>query len=325
MAGVNLAAMDLNLLLVLDALLTEESVSRAARRLNSTQPAVSRALGRLRAWFGDPLLTRTRRGMVPTPAGIALAGEVRAVIERIQGLVERRDAFDPAASRRTFRMTMSEYPQYLVCGALLPRLGQVAPGVSVEMLPWSLSFPEALEAGELDLAVCPPTTPVPGLHAAELCTDEWVVLVRRGHPAAAEDLTLRRYAALTHLVSAPNGRAGSLIDDLLEAAGLSRRVALRVPSVIVLPALVAASDHCATVPRRLAAALSDAWGLAVLPLPLEAPALTLTLVHHDRARHDPGNAWLRGEIQALLSPRPRPGKARKVGVIDLSRRARETL
>jgi DNA-binding transcriptional LysR family regulator len=147
MAGVNLSAIDLNLLVVLDALLAEHSVSRAAKRINSTQPAVSRALGRLRRWFGDPLLTRTRHGMVPTPTGLALTGEVRAVLERIQGFVERRDAFDPARSTRTFRKTMSEYPQYIVCGVLLERIAEAAPGVSVEVLPWSLGFPEALERG----------------------------------------------------------------------------------------------------------------------------------------------------------------------------------
>ena len=321
----NLSAIDLNLLVVLDALLTEQSVSRAAKRINSTQPAVSRALGRLRVWFGDPLLTRTRHGMVPTPAGLALAGDVRAVLERIQGFVARRDAFDPARSERTFRMTMSEYPQYLVCAPLLERLAATAPGVSVDVLPWSLSFPEALEAGTLDLAVCPPTTPVPGLHAAELLADDLVVILRRGHLAAAEPLTSERYAALTHVVSAPNGRAGSLIDDLLEAAGLSRRVTLRVPSIIVLPPLVAGSDCCATIPRRLAAAVANVWGLAVLPLPLEAPGISLTLVWHDRAEHDSGNAWLRSEMQALFAPRPRAGKKRDVSVLDLSRRAKRTL
>ncbi|MEP7120956.1 MAG: LysR family transcriptional regulator [Byssovorax sp.] len=321
----NLSAMDLNLLVVLDALLTEQSVSRAAKRLNSTQPAVSRALGRLRVWFGDPLLTRTRHGMVPTPAGLALVGEVRAVLERIQGFVERRDVFDPARSGRTFRMTMSEYPQYLVCAPLLQRLAATAPGVSVEVLPWSLSFPEALDAGTLDLAICPRTTPVPGLHAAELLTDDLVVILRRGHPAAAEPLTPERYAALSHVVSAPNGRAGSLIDDMLEAAGLSRHVVLRVPSIIVLPPLVAGSDCCATVPRRLVAILGEAWDLAVLPLPLQAPAVSLALLWHDRALHDPGNAWLRGEVQALFAPRPRAAKKRDVSVLDLSRRAKQTL
>jgi DNA-binding transcriptional LysR family regulator len=325
MVGVNLSAMDLNLLVVLDALLTEHSVSRAAKRLNSTQPAVSRALGRLRAWFGDPLLTRTRHGMVPTPAGLALAGEVRAVLERIQGFVERRDAFEPARSARTFRLTMSEYPQYVVCSVLLARLAQAAPGVSVEVLPWSLGFPEALEAGALDLAICPPTTPVPGLHAAELLADELVVIVRRGHPAVAERLTLHRYAALTHVVSAPNGRGGSLIDDLLEAAGLSRRVVLRVPSAIVLPQIVAGSDCAATVPRGLADAVAEVYGLAVLPLPLDAPRIGLTLVWHERAGHDPGNVWLRGEIQALFPSRPPAGKGRRVSVLDLARRAKQTL
>jgi DNA-binding transcriptional LysR family regulator len=308
--------MDLNLLVVLDALLTEHSVSGAARRLHSTQPAVSRALGRLRAWFGDPLLCRTRHGMVPTPRAIALASEVRAVLERIEGLVARRDAFDPVESQRTFRLTMSDYPQYVVCGALLPRLAAVAPRVVIEVVPWSLGFPEALESGALDLVVSPPTTPVAGLHAVELFADAWAVVVRRGHPAEGR-LTLQRYAALSHVQSAPNARAGSLIDDLLEAEGLSRRIVMRVPTVAGLPALVAGSDCCATLPRRFAVAVADAWGLAVMPLPLDAPALALTLVWHERAHHDPGNAWLRAEIEALFAPLRR---ARRPGVSSAASR-----
>ncbi|MEO7330912.1 MAG: hypothetical protein ABI193_20220 [Minicystis sp.] len=112
---------------------------------------------------------------------------------------------------------------------------------------------------------------------------------------------------------------------MLEAAGLSRRVTLRVPSMIVLPSGVAGSDCCATLPRRLAAAVADVWSLAVLLLPLEAPRLSLTLVWHERARHDPGNTWLRGEVQALFAPRPCAGKKRGVSVLDLSRRAKRTL
>lgn len=324
MSAPSLAAMDLNLLVVLDALLAEQSVSRAARRLNATQPAVSRALGRLRGWYGDPLLTRTRHGMVPTPVALALAPEVRVAIEHIERLVERRETFDPATSRRTFLLTMSEYSQYVVGQALLPRLLAAAPHVDIDVLPWSLSFPESLESGALDIAVCPPISPVPGLHAAELISDDLVVVVRVGHPAARERLTLERFAALTHLQSAPNGRAGSVIDDLLEAAGLSRRIALRVPSTVALPAMVAASDCCATVPARFAADMARPFGLAVLPLPIDAPGISLHLHWHDRAHRDPGNVWLRRELRACFTRAPRP-QARAMSRIDLSRRAKQTL
>lgn len=134
MPPANLAAMDLNLLVVLDALLIEQSVSKAAKRINSTQSAVSRSLGRLRVWFGDLLLTRTRHGMVPTPTGLGLASEVRGVLEQIQGIV-LREPFDPSSSRRAFRLTMSDYPQYLLCGPLLAKMRAAAPLAGVYVLP----------------------------------------------------------------------------------------------------------------------------------------------------------------------------------------------
>ncbi len=322
--GVNLAALDLNLLVVLDALLAEQSVSRAAKRINSTQPAVSRALGRLRAWFGDPLLTRTRTGMAPTAAGAALAREVHAALEAVKRVVERRDAFDPRSSPRAFRLTMSDHPQLVVGAVLLDRVARSAPVATFELLPWSLRFPDALESGAIDLAVCPPITPVAGLRSVALFADDLVVVVRRGHPAAARALDLAAYAALDHVVSAPNGRQGSLIDDLLEAEGLSRRVALRVPSALALPALVAGSDACATVPERLAAAFADRFDLAVIPLPIAAPTLAMNLVWHERADRDPGAAWLRAELCAAFV-RPPHARARGVAVMDLTRRAKRTL
>jgi DNA-binding transcriptional LysR family regulator len=320
---VSLSALDLNLLVVLDVLLAEQSVSRAAKRLNATQPAVSRALARLRTWFKDPLLTRTRHGMVPTATALALAGDVRETIERIERLLDRRDVFDPATSQRTFHLTMSEYSQLAVCPATMARMLVRAPHVAVEVLPWSLAFPEGLESGALDLAVSPPiTSVVGGLRAAPLLTDDLVVVVRKGHPVTEGQLTLARYAGLTHVLSAPNGRAGSVLDDLLEAAGHRRRVVLRVPSAVAAPAVVAQSDCCATVPARLAAALAEGWGLAVLPLPIDAPAIGLDLVWHERAHDDPGNVWLRRELRALFGPRRR---TREVARLDLAHRRRRTL
>ena len=322
----NLAALDLNLLVVLDALLAEKSVSGAARRLSSTQPAVSRALGKLRTWFGDPLLSRTRTGMAPTAMGLLLATEVRGVVERIQGFVDRRESFSPESAKRTVRLTMSDFPQQVVCGPLLAHLARHAPGIDIDVRPWSLDFPEGLEAGTLDAAVSPPISAVPGLRSTELVRDELVVVVRRDHPSAKrKELTLDDYCALDHLQSAPNGRAGSVVDDILSARSMSRRVVLRLPSSLALPALVAGSDCCATVPRRLAESLSASGALAMLPLPFEAPGVSLTLVWHDRSQHDPGHAWLRTSLVSLFAPEKAKKKPGAVGMLDLKRRANRTL
>jgi DNA-binding transcriptional LysR family regulator len=262
--------------------------------------------------------------MVPTPAALALAGEVHLVLEQIQGLVQRRGAFDPATARRVYRLTMSDYPQLLLCAPLLGRIVDAAPHVRVDVLPWSLSFPEALESGALDFAVSPPATRVPGLQSVELLTDVNVVVVRRDHPTIKGRLTLPQFAALTHVQAAPNGREGSLLDDLLQAAGHARRVVVRVPNATILPALVASSDCCATIPSRLAAAAAKQWGLRVFPLPLEMPGISLHLTWHERATHDPGAAWLRAQIEAIAAIQPGP-KPSTTAVIDLRRRAPRTL
>lgn len=322
----NLAALDLNLLVVLDALLAEKSVSGAARRLHVTQPAVSRALGKLRNWFGDPLLTRTRTGMAPTAMGLLLSTEVRGVIDRIQGFVERRESFEPMSAKRTFRLTMTDFPQQVVCAPLLGHLARRAPGIDVDVRPWSLDFPDALESGALDAAVSPPITAGPGLRSAELVRDELVLIVRRAHPLTRRKaVTLDDYCAVDHVQSAPNGRAGSVVDDILSARGLSRRVVLRLPSTLALPALVAGSDCCATVPRRLADSLAASHALAILPLPFDAPSVSLTLVWHDRAQHDPGHAWLRAALVSLFERSKTGKKAGAVGVLDLKRRTPRTL
>jgi len=320
----NLAALDLNLLVVLDALLAEKSVSGAARRLNSTQPAVSRALGKLRVWFDDPLLARTRTGMAPTAMGLSLAAEVRGVVDRIQGFVDRRETFAPATARRTFRLTMSDYPQQVVCERLLPHLARRAPFVDVDVRPWSLSFPDALEAGILDAAVSPPITTVPGLHSAELVRDELVLVVRREHPVAKKKrLTLDDYCALSHAQAAPNGRSGSFIDDILAARGLSRRVVLRLPSMLAMSTLVASSDCCATIPRRLAETHAVSHALAVLALPFDAPGIGLSLIWHERSQLDPGHAWLRSALVSLFAPEKVTDKP--AALLDLKRRASRTL
>jgi DNA-binding transcriptional LysR family regulator len=326
LASVNLSALDLNLLVVLDALLAEKSVSGAARRLNSTQPAVSRSLGRLRTWFGDPLLTRTRKGMAPTAMGLVLGAEVREVVHRIEAFVDRRESFEPGSARRAFHLTMTDFPQQVICGPLLAHLARHAPGIDVDVRPWSLDFPEGLEAGTLDAAISPPINAVAGLRTAELVSDELVLIVRRHHPVTErKELTLDDYCTLAHVQSAPNGRAGSVVDDMLSARGVSRRVVLRLPSTLALPALVAGSDCCATVPRRLAESLSASGALTILPLPFEAPGVSLTLVWHDRSQHDPGHAWLRAALASVFAPSRVPRQPGGVGVLDLKRRASRTL
>ncbi|HYO67666.1 MAG TPA: LysR family transcriptional regulator [Archangium sp.] len=326
MATANISGMDLNLLLALDALLTERHVSRAAAKLGTSQPSLSRALAQLRLWIGDPLLVRTRHGMTPTPRALALAGEVRAVLERIDGLVGGRGVFEPATSRRVFRLSAAEYPQGLLFPELLARLLQVAPGVGLSVQPWSLRFPEALEEGTLELALAPTGELPPGLRSEPVVGDRFCCVMRKGHPAAGKRLTLERFVQLRHLQVAPTGREGSVLDDLLSRRGLSRQVVVRVPSFVLAPVLLGDSDLCATLPELLAARFAHERGLVVRPLPagLSMPGLVLKQVWHERAQQDAGLEWLRGEIRAV-GARLGGFEVKKAAPLDLRRRERFTL
>jgi DNA-binding transcriptional LysR family regulator len=324
MRGTNISGLDLNLLFALDALLAERHVSRAAHRLGTSQPSLSRALADLRRWFGDPLLVRGKRGMTATPRALELEREVRAVLEQIEGMVARRDAFDPKASRRTFYLATPEYAQCVLFPRLLARIGELAPGVSIQVRPWSLAFPEALERGALDLVLSPTGAPEPGLASEDVLADGFCAVVRRGHPGVGRKLGLEAFLALGHISIAPNDRHGGVVHDALAAEGLSRRVTLRIPSFAAAPTLVAASDLCAVMPELFARQAAEHFPLDLHPLPLEVPGFVLRQTWHAREDGDPGLKWLRGEICAVGAALT--GKRRKrTAHVDLRGRLPNTL
>jgi len=320
----NIAAMDLNLLKALDVLLTERHVSRAAARLGTSQPSLSRALAQLRLWFKDPLLVRTRHGMTPTSRALVLAGEVRAVLERIDGLMDSRLAFEPATSRRVFRISTAEYAQCLLFPPLLERLHRLAPRLSVKLSPWSLRFPEELEDGTLDLALGPTGELPAGLRSEAVLSDRFACVLRAGHPAADRPLTLERFVQLSHIQVAPSGRDGGFLDDLLAEQGLSRHITLRLPGFAVVASLVAASDLCATLPELLVSRFTQDGTLVAQPPPVELPGIQLRVSWHERAHLDPGLEWLRGQLrEAAVGLKSVPPK--RTARLDLRRRTRHTL
>lgn len=325
MHQVNIRALDLNLLLVLDALLAEHSVSKAARRLHSTQPSVSRALAQLRSWFGEPLFVRSRHGMSPTPRAELLRVELSALLEQLDRLVQPREAFVPAVSTRTFRLATADYAQALVLSRLVTQLNAEAPGVSLVVEPWAMAaMVESLETGRLDLVLAPMLDRPVRLQTRALFSDEFVVIARRDHPLAARPLSVRKFAAAGHVQIAPDGREGGVVDDALRTRGLERRVVLRVPGFTVAPMVVASSDLLAVVPARLAAVMSEAWPIAILRAPLALPLFTLAMFWHERAHSDRALMWLRERLASGCAdrvPTPRQRTAR----LRLDQRARGTL
>ncbi|WP_437738166.1 LysR family transcriptional regulator [Sorangium sp. So ce1335] len=296
-----LAALDLNLLVVLDTLLAERHVTRAAARLGMTQPACSHALGRLRRALGDPLLVRGARGaMLPTPRAEALAPGLRAALRGLASAVRGEPRFEPATARRTFRLAAGDYAELVLLPPLLSLLAGEAPGVHVWMMPLALTREEVvaqLASGAVDVVIGPPRRGWPeGLYVRPLFEERFRCVVRRDHPAARRRLTLDRYCALSHLLVAPRGTPGSLVDDALTALGRSRRIAAAVPHFLVAPHVVAATDLMATLGARLVDATAAPLGLTVLPPPLELAGFSLAMIWHERTHHDPAHRWLRDQV-----------------------------
>lgn len=302
MREVNLAGIDLNLLVALDALLDERSVTRAADRVGLSQPAMSRALGRLRGLFGDRLLVRTSGGLAPTLRAEALAPRLRAVLAEV-GRIVQAPAFDPASYRGTARIAMPDYLGLLMLPALLHRLERACPGLDIVLAPPRGGTLGELEAGDLDLAIGNfPQIPA-GFYGRPVMSDGFACLARRGHPALAEPLTAERFADLRHaLITVRDDRSPGAVDDALARLGLSRRIALRVPNFLAAPLIVAETDLILTLPARLAHWLAARAEVQVLDPPLDLGRFTIHLLWHERRRDDPEHAWLRATLTSAIAP-----------------------
>jgi DNA-binding transcriptional LysR family regulator len=295
----SLAELDLNLLRVLDAVLTTRHVTQAARRLGLSQSATSHALARLREALGDELLVRGPDGLVPTARGAALQGPLREIMERLTQALAPPTPFDPATARRTFRLGAADYAQFVLLPPVLTHLAAHAPGVDLWVLPAppAEAVPAALADGELDLMVGATTAPLAGagLFERALFEEQFVCVVREGHPIvrAAEDLDLETFCTLPHAFIAPRGRSGGAVDSALERIGRARRIALAVPHFLVIPHVIAGSDLIVTLAARVAWHFAHTLPLRVLPPPLPLPAFGIGLAWHERQHRDPGHVWLR--------------------------------
>jgi DNA-binding transcriptional LysR family regulator len=297
------ASVDPNLLVALDVLLAERSVTRAAQRLGVTQSAVSHKLRALREQLGDPLLVASSRGLVPTDRALAIAGPLRQALLDLTASAARGAAFDPARAERTFTISTADYGELVAVPRIVGRLEHAAPAIELRIEPPQRDFADRLADGRLDAAVGPPLS-VPGtIMRTRLASEPFAVVLRRGHPSARRRWSVARYLELSHLLIAPRGAPGSAVDDLLARQGLRRRVAVRVSSFVAAPHVVAATDLCLTAPAGLVAALAEPLGLMVRPVPLDVPPVDTVLYWHARVDRDPAHRWLREQIAAVVSHR----------------------
>lgn len=284
---------DLNLLVSLDALLQESSVTAAAKRLGLSTPAMSHALARIRGRLGDPILVRSGRGMVLTPRGVALRTQVHDTVQAARQALQPQRPFVPAELQQTFVIHASDYVLSVLGVELDRTLRREAPHVGLRFVPNTPDDAAQLRDNGSDLAVGIYGALPPDLRTRQLLTDRFVCVVRQGHPIGAQRLTLDSYVALPHVQVAPRGQPGGYVDDMLAARGLTRKVARAVPYFVTALQLVAETDYVLTVSERIARRYAQALGLQVLETPLALQPYALSLVWPPRLDADPGHRWLR--------------------------------
>jgi DNA-binding transcriptional LysR family regulator len=303
-----LQSIDANLLVALHALLREQNVTRAARRVGREQSSMSHALARLRDHFGDPLLVRAGRDLVLTERARALVQPVEAAVREVERVFAPADPFDPRTATRVFHLGATDNLELYVLPALVAVLAEEAPLLDLRSYHLPSDWPQALARGDLDLKLGR-EYPLPAeLHAEPLCEERFVGVVREGHPLARARPTLAAYAGAAHLAIAPAAVPGAAVRGSVDAAlarrGLSRRVALTVSHFLVAPHLVARSDLVLTAPERLVAAFLGPLRLKTFSLPLRLRPYRLTQVWAERAHHDPAHRFLREAVRRALELAP---------------------
>ncbi len=300
MSSSSLHALNLNALVALDALLTECNVTRAARRVGITQPAMSQTLARLRELFDDPILVRSGRGMKRSPRAEAMLLPLADALEAVEHAVQLGMRFEPKTSTRVFRIAMTDLHLTLTLPEMLARMAALAPGVRLEAQAISMrGLSERIASGAIDLALGFSISVGEKLRVQSLLSERYVCLVREGHKLSKRKrVTLADYAKHQHLANTPVEFVPSAMSD--SALGFGSRTGIRasLPSLLALPAVVRSTDLVATVPETTLRAPLDFCGVVALPGPKELPPAVHSLWWHARFDKDPAHEWLRGVVVA---------------------------
>lgn len=298
----NLGQVDLNLLVVLDALLREQNVTRAAERLHMSQPATSTALARLRKILEDPLLVKQGRYMRLTPRGEALIEPVREVLATIEQHIVAPPDFDPARDERTFNLVSSDYVGVVIMRPLLARVNGAMPNVRLELGALSADAVRMVERDEIDLVILPEALADDKLtsscSSAPVLRDRYVGAVWSQHPLAGGALPLRALAEYPYLAFAPPS-GYSLMDEDLERAGVTPRVEATSVNFITMPFLLAGTDMVTIIPASLVEQLAPAADIALLEPEFDLRPVRESAYWHTRRDADPGHRWLREQLLAV--------------------------
>jgi DNA-binding transcriptional LysR family regulator len=289
--------LDLNLLVALDALLQERNISRAAERVNLSQPAMSNALSRLREYFGDNLLIPVGRQMMLTPRAESLQQPVREILLRVDSDVVAPAVFDPATSIRSFSMLVSDFTTTVFMPPMLRALYALAPAVQIHLKPQVRTPHELLEEGEADFLIIPMQY-VSSLHpCVPLFEDDYVVVSWDDHPTVRDSLSREQYLQASHVVSS-YGSSGNRNQPVLEGwflerEGIARKIDITASSMAALPSLVVGTARLATVHRRIAMHAQQHLPIRIWPTPMKIPKLVQMLQWNKLREADPGLRWIR--------------------------------
>jgi DNA-binding transcriptional LysR family regulator len=305
----NVRKQDLALLMYFDAVAASGSVSKAAQQMRVTQPAMSNALASLRAMFSDPLFVKSRDGVAPTPRALELIPAVRQALAGMEQVLSRTGRFDPQTSRVRLTLTATDYVNMVLMPRLLPLLEKHAPEMELDVrVPNRELADEWLKQGEIDYRIGWVSKPPQGLHYKGLYRDEFVCLVRRGHPIVKGKLTAEQYCALSHVRTQAHRfteltESGPIIDHAVAGLGHRLKIAIRAPDYLSVPFIVARTDLVATVPRRLVKPFLKTLPIRVVQAPIELPEMSISVFWHERTQHNALHRWFRhtlGQIAADL-------------------------
>jgi DNA-binding transcriptional LysR family regulator len=295
----NLASLDLNLLVALDALVSEAHVGRAAKRIGLSQPAASHALRRLRELLDDPLLVRVGARMQLTPRAQGLRPPLAQALDQVRGLFVA-ETFDPRTSSRRFALMMSDHVVDLVVPLLLERIAAQAPNIKINVTPWlGRASMTAEVARSIDLVIACTGEAFPGFNRQRLFTDTEAIAVRNGHPVGPRLKRLDEFLKAKHVAVVGRGQREDPIDSWLREQGVERQIALVVPSYLQALHLVARTDLVAFVPRRLIDTLVEPLSLLAVTPPIDPGSYEEFLFHPTRAQADPGSIWLTNLVLAV--------------------------
>ncbi|MGC1549719.1 MAG: LysR family transcriptional regulator [Rhodanobacter sp.] len=297
----NIRGIDIELLLTLEALLTECNVTRVARLLHLSQPTVSVRLGKLRQLFDDPLLVSGPRGMRPTTRGLELLAPLRDALSGVERMLNAQTPFDPAKTEFTWNIAASDYGQHAILMPVLAQLRRKAPGMRIAvhaLVPGEIA--QSAERGAIDVAFTTRDIVPESLRHAILYAEHYQLIARKRHPMLKGTPTLAQFCALDHVLVSPDGGGfKGPTDVLLEARHRKRRVALSVPHFLLVPELVRNTDMVAMLPSRLLKGCTQ--GLQLLDSPIQPPGFEMAMSWHERVHADVAHAWLRAQIIQAVS------------------------